>query len=190
MLAVTEGEDPRFDRDTYSIYSYNRLRELWREGNPFAWHLSLESRLLFSEDGTDFLRTLGTPCPYLRALADCEKFANLFCAARDSIHAGSNSPIFELSTIFLAIRNFATCFSLGLTDRPNFSRRAALHLGSDSLDIDPSTFNTLERARLLSTRGAGIAPIEDELHRVVLSFETIDNWMNGLRERARSYERV
>src|SRR5271154_5811163 len=80
LLAITEGHDPRFDPATFSIYSYARLRQIWQEGNPFAWHLCLESRLLFAEDSVDFLRALGTPHPYREVVRDCEKFANLFRA--------------------------------------------------------------------------------------------------------------
>lgn len=190
LLAITEGHDPRFDLATYSIYSYERLRELWREGNPFAWHLSLESKLLFAEDATDFLRSLGSPHPYHRATADCEKFARLFRAARDVVRAGTNSVVFELSTIFLAIRNIATCFSLGVTEHPDFSRRSALRLGSDSLTIDSVAFDALEHARALSTRGVGIALDQEDLPRITATFDGVENWMNTLCARARSHERV
>lgn len=50
LLAIVDGFDSRFSSDTYSIYSYSRLRDLWLEGNPFAWHLSLESKLVFSSN--------------------------------------------------------------------------------------------------------------------------------------------
>jgi predicted nucleotidyltransferase len=46
LLALVDGFDERFNPEIYSIYSYRRIEELWREGNPFAWHLSLESRLV------------------------------------------------------------------------------------------------------------------------------------------------
>lgn len=190
LLAITEGHDARFDLATYSIYSYGRLRELWQEGNPFAWHLSLESKLLFSEDATDFLRSLGPPRAYRGAVADCEKFARLFRAARDAIQAGTNSVVFELSTIFLAIRNIATCFSLGLTDHPDFSRRSALRLGYNSLAIDAVAFDALERARVLSTRGVGIAPDQKDLLRITATFGVVEKWMNTLCARARSCERI
>ena len=41
LLAIVDGHDDRFDPSKFSIYSYNRVREIWQEGNPFAWHLSL-----------------------------------------------------------------------------------------------------------------------------------------------------
>lgn len=190
LLAITEGNDSRFDLATYSIYSYTRLRMLWQEGNPFAWHLSLESKLLFAEDQSDFLHELGAPQTYQRAVIDCERFANLFQVSRNAVLTGSDSIVFELSTIFLAIRNIATCFSLGCARSPNFSRRSALRLGSDSLSIDPIVFEILERARVLSTRGVGTGPTEEELQRVISALTGVEAWMTALCGKARSYERV
>ena len=49
LLAVVDGYDPRFDPNVFSIYSYNRIEELWAEGNPFAWHLAKESKVVVFE---------------------------------------------------------------------------------------------------------------------------------------------
>ena len=54
LLALVEGYDSRFDPDTFSVYSYSRIADLWAEGNPFAWHLFLESRLVFASDQRTF----------------------------------------------------------------------------------------------------------------------------------------
>lgn len=190
ILAITEGTDPRFDLETYSVYSYARLRRLWQEGNPFAWHLSLESKLLFSEDRTDFLRDLAVPLAYGRVVLDCERFAALFQVARKAIVAGTPSIVFELSTIFLAVRNIATCFSLGCTERPDFSRRSALSIGSASLSIEPMVFDILERARILSTRGAGSDLTDQEMERAISSLADVEAWIDMLCAKARSYERL
>lgn len=190
LLAITDGNDCRFDLETYSRYTHARLHELWQEGNPFAWHLSLESKLLFAEDGRDFLRELGTPSPYRRVAADCDKFSKLFQTAREAVAAGSNSVVFELSTIFLAVRNIATCFSLGCTARADFSRRSALRLGSDSLVIDRIAFETLERARVLSTRGVGPLLSDHEMQSATACFTQLEVWMNRLCAKTRLHERV
>ncbi len=190
LLAISEGPDARFDLATYSVYSYTRLRQIWNEGNPFAWHFSLESRLLFAEDSVDFLRSLGRPLPYRNVARDCEKFARLFQTARDAVLRGTNSIAFELSTVFLAIRNFATCFSLGLTSRPDFSRRSALRLGTLSLSIDAAAFDALERARILSTRGVGDGTGDEEVSRIAATFGAIDDWMNALSAQLKCYERI
>ena len=151
LLAVTQGSDLRFNPDLYSVYSYARLAEIWSEGNPFAWHLSLESR----------------------------KFFELFRCSANALRAMTNSPVFELSTVFLAVRNFATCYSLG-TGTPDFSRHSALRLGANSLLISSDVFEVLERARLLCTRGVSEMISQDEAASVRLALGEIESWMRTL----------
>src|SRR5579863_9114116 len=81
LLAIVEGFDERFDPNVYSIYSYQRILEIWGEGNPFAWHLAMESKLVFSTDGSDVLRSLGNPNRYKACRQDCDKFYQLFAEA-------------------------------------------------------------------------------------------------------------
>jgi hypothetical protein len=180
LLAVVEGHDARFSPDDYSIYSYERVAQIWEDGNPFAWHLSIESRLLYSSDQTDFLRALGTPASYTRYRQDCEKFLALFREARASLEAQAESKAFDLSMVFLAIRNFATCFSLGTLDKPDFSRSAALRLGNYSLSISRSAYEVLERSRILCTRAIGASISDQDAQTAIAQFPQIDDWMTRL----------
>jgi hypothetical protein len=179
LLAVTRGLEKLFNPDSYSIYSYSRIADIWKEGSPFAWHLSLEARLLYSPDNSDYLRELGAPAVYRSAARDCNKFFTLFTDSAIALREGTNSPVFELSTIFLAVRNFATCYSLGVGN-PDFSRHSALCIGVNSLSLSRDSFLTLERARLLCTRGIGAMISRDEVISVVLELEIIDKWMRTL----------
>lgn len=190
LLAIVESHDSRFDPNVYSIYSYKRVREIWEEGNPFAWHLSLESRLLFSPDDNDYLKVMGSPAPYRQCVRDCERFLALFREGYDSILAGKPSTVFDLSTIFLSIRNLATCFSLGATDRPNFSRNSALCLGTRSLRLSQDSYHVLERARILCTRGQGTNILEQEINPTVDRLNEVLEWMNNLVDEARNYGRI
>lgn len=187
LLAIVEGYNPRIDPVTFSIYSYSRIQELWQEGNPFAWHLSLESRLIFSSDQTDYLKELGNPEKYQNCLQDCEKFFALFCEAHSSILGRSNSVIFDLSIVFLSIRNFATCFSLGVTGMPDFSRNSALNLGLNSIHLKDS-YHILERARVLCTRGHGIKLIDEEVDTAIGELNKVHDWMCDLLSKARYHE--
>ncbi len=188
LLAVTHGNDQRFNQDLYSVYSYSRLAEIWSEGSPFAWHLSLESRLLYSPDNSDYLRELETPAAYTYAARDCQKFFQLFACSANALRAMTNSPVFELSTVFLAVRNFATCYSLG-TGKPDFSRHSALGLGVNSLKISSDVFRILERARLLCTRGIGEMLSQEEAASVKLALGEIKDWMQNLLSTVASHER-
>jgi hypothetical protein len=190
-LLVLGGDDAsRYDADLYSVYSYERMLDLWREGNPFAWHLSLESRLLFASDKQDFLRNLGSPAAYRNCRRDCERFFALFRDARTSLVEGNGSKVFDLSTIFLSIRNIATCFALGAVGRPDFSRSSALRLGASSISLSPKTYQVLERARVLCTRGHGETITDEELDFTMQQLDTVYDWMSNLVERAKEHERV
>lgn len=180
LLAVVEGYDPRFSPSDYSIYSYERIREIWDEGNPFSWHLSVESKLLYTSDQSDFLGSLGRPSSYKKCRQDCEKFFALFREARASFESQVESKVFDLSIIFLAIRNFATCYSLGTLEKPDFSRSAAIRLGDQSLAIAGIAYDVLERSRILSTRALG-APITDQEAEIAFGqFSRIEEWMKRL----------
>lgn len=187
LLAVVEGFDARFSADMYSIYAYRRITEIWNEGNPFAWHLSREAKLLFASDDTDFLRTLGSPAVYQSCTADCEKFHALFRDATASPTNHSTTQIFDLSTVFLSIRNIATCFSLGVLARPDFSRHSALHLGAHSLKIPAQPYEVLERCRILCTRGYGDNIKPDEADIACAEFPRIAEWMSRLTAEAKRY---
>ncbi|MDN3521153.1 nucleotidyltransferase domain-containing protein [Halomonas ramblicola] len=180
LLALVEGRDSRINPDKFSIYSYARIRELWELGNAFAWHLSLESRLVYSADGSDFLKSLGEPSNYTEGAADCSKFRNIFDSSFRSIKKGSPSLVFELSTIFLALRNISTCYSLARMNIPTFGRDSARRLGPRSLNIDDDVYYLLMQARLLSTRGVGESVSEIDLTVVIPELERCRSWIDEI----------
>jgi hypothetical protein len=183
LLAVVSDVADLTDRYRYSVYTYERIVNLWSQGNPFAWHLFLESRLLYADNGVDHLRTLGPPATYSRSLEDCLKFRNLFTRACNAVRQSNGATVFELSTMFLAVRNIATCFSLREGSQPVFTRNAALQLGSDSLSIPADVYETLVAARLLSTRGIGVQPTENQILRAIAHADAILMWMGSLISR-------
>jgi hypothetical protein len=91
-----------------------------------------------------------------------------------------DTTVFELSTIFLAIRNLAICYSLHEGTSPVFSRRAFERLGRRSLLLDSRCTEVLENARILSTRGRGAKPPQDDVDRVLSSRPVIDKWVTAL----------
>jgi len=180
LLALTkpdESDKNAFKSKDYSVYSYQRIKDLWSEGNPFAWHLHLESKMIHSTDGSDYLRALGSPNKYKKGLDDCQKFYEVFNSSRTSIQESSYSEIFDLSSIFLSIRNIATCFSLATNIKNNFSRKSALNLSEYSLPVEHSVFDSLERARMLCIRGTGEMLKESDVFAVKKAFSDIEQWM-------------
>lgn len=181
LLACVAQPRPEIDQKKFSVYSYNRIRQLWDEGNPFAWHLHYESRLLFSSDGADFLGSLGAPSPYANAIEDCSKFNRLFVESYDALQGTENSKVFHLSCMFLATRNFATCYSFTV-GRPIFSRRSPL-LIDRKLQIGEDAFNVLARARILSTRGYGDLLLDRDIFVAVQAAPIVLEWMGELLPR-------
>ena len=180
LMALVEGRDPRLDPNKFSIYSYKRISELWASGNAFAWHLALESKLIYSEDAGDFLKGLGRPSEYVGAAEDCRRFQEIFESALLSIQEGTPSLVFELSTIFLTIRNIATCYSLAMLPSPTFGRDSARKLGPRSISLSDTVYSTLMRARLLSTRGLGDDIAEIDTPKLMDELEVCRLWVNEL----------
>ena len=180
LLACVETQDQArtIDSGRFSVYTRDRICALWREGNPFAWHLHLEAKLLFASDGEDFLWELGVPYEYEKADEDCAKFMRLFKESLQSLNSTSDSQIFHLSCIFLATRNFATCYSF-TRGRPIFSRRSPLLIESP-VSLSTDVFNILVRARVLSTRGIGEALAPHELSIAMRACPQIHDWMKSL----------
>jgi hypothetical protein len=181
LLAIVNGHDSRFDSSDYSIYSYERIQELWKEGNPFSWHLFLESKLIYSSSNKDFIKDLGKPSEYSKGLNDCIKFKSIFQEACISLNKSNLSQILDLSTVFLSIRNFATCFSLS-HGIPDFSRSSAIRLNGNSIPISQEVYSIFERARILCTRGKGTMLTTEEINMAVSSLNVINDWMNKLLE--------
>jgi len=178
LLACLSTPRPEIDPKKFSIYTYERIRELWQEGNPFSWHLHLESKLIFSSDGSDFLMDLGEPSKYTKVSEDCVKFHKLFLESYHSLMQSSNSIVFHLSCMFLATRNCATCYSLGI-GMPIFSRISPL-LIDQKLPIAKEVFDIFARARILSTRGYGSTISKAEVNVAKSSAPIIFDWMKEL----------
>lgn len=191
LLALVSGHDDRLDPAKYSIYSYSKMETMWQKGNPFAWHLSLESRLLYSGDDRDFLKSLGQPAPYTNCQSDCRKFHAVYLEAISSLVGDMSSTVFDLSALFLSIRNIATCFALGVLGQALFSRHAALRLPLEfRLPISGDCYRILERARILCTRSIGADISTDEVRLVRSECELVNQWMKTLTEKAENHGRI
>ncbi|WP_151714099.1 nucleotidyltransferase [Acinetobacter bereziniae] len=178
LLACVSTPRLDIDPEKFSIYTYDRIKMLWSEGNPFAWHLYLESKMIYSSDNEDFIKGLGLPAEYLNSNIDCKKFRSIFLEASNSLKNSKNSVVFNLSCMFLAMRNFATCFSFR-SRKPVFSRKSPL-LIENSIPISNETYELFSRARILSTRGYGTLLSDEECLIVQTYIPVILNWMDEL----------
>lgn len=184
LLAISSGGHNELSRSMFSIYSHSKVKTIWRDGNPFAWHLHAESRLIYSSDGANFISTLGSPATYAKAREDCSRFLTIFRQALISLQHDRASVIFDLSAAFLGLRNFATCFLLG-QGHSDFSRGAAINLIGNMPPDDLAAYLVLERARLLCTRGHGDMLTRAEIDRAIQSLPNFGERMINLMKETR-----
>lgn len=64
ILKDINEELPEINKEQFSIYTYQRISELWKEGNPFSWHLYIESKCIYTNNKSSFLKSLGSPSTY------------------------------------------------------------------------------------------------------------------------------
>ncbi len=179
LLLITDETIENIDPNKYSIYSPERIKELYAEGNPFAWHLYYESKLVFTSE-QDFLASLGKPSNYINCKSDLLKFKKLFDDSTASINENDFSIIFDLAMIFLAIRNFATCYSLGSYEKPIFSRTTFEKLHDYPLNLDDEVKELLMMSRISSTRGIEYSIENKSLSLLKLNLGKIENWFNEI----------
>jgi hypothetical protein len=179
LLLITDETINNIDPNKYSIYSPDRIRELYIEGNPFAWHLHYESKLVFTLD-KDFLVGLGKPSRYTNCKSDLLKFKKLFEDSIASINENEFSLVFDLAMIFLAIRNFATCYSLGNYEKPIFSRMSFEKLHDYPLVLEEEIKELLMMSRISSTRGIEYSIKNKSLSLLKINLGKIENWFNEI----------
>ncbi|MCC0007705.1 MAG: nucleotidyltransferase domain-containing protein [Hyphomicrobiaceae bacterium] len=183
LLAIVTGGTNELSRSMFSIYSHKKIERIWQEGNPFAWHLHLESRPIFCSDNIDFLAALGPPAAYRSAAADCQRFRQIYKDAQSSCQQDQASIIFDLSAAFLGLRNFSTCYLLGAGTH-DFTRHSARRLMGDNLPLEAGAYRVLERARLLCTRGYGDAIDADSITNAITQLPLAEAWMDQLMREA------
>lgn len=179
LLLISDESMQNIDSNKYSIYSPERIKELYAEGNPFAWHLYYESKLVYTSE-QDFLLSLGKPSDYGNCKSDLLKFKKLFDDSIISIRENSFSIIFDLAMIFLAIRNFATCYTLGCYEKPIFSRLTFEKLDDYPLKLDDKVKELLMMSRISSTRGINYSLKDKYLSLFELDHNKIENWFNEI----------
>ncbi|WP_177734722.1 nucleotidyltransferase domain-containing protein [Flavobacterium inviolabile] len=184
LLLISDENIQNIDTNKYSIYTPSRIEQMYKEGNPFAWHLYYESKLVYTSD-KDFLESLSKPSIYTNCKSDLLKFKKLFEDSIDSMKDNELSIIFDLAMIFLAIRNFATCYTLGCYEKPIFSRQSFEKLTDYPLILDNGIKEMLMMSRISSTRGINYYISKESFAIFLLEIERIDRWFNEILE---SYE--
>lgn len=162
-----------------SVYSRDKLEQMFQEGHLFAWHLFLESVPYCSARSEAWFMSLGTPAEYREAREDITQFMGIIEDALASMES-EDCYIYEAGILHLAMRNLGMILGYLHTGKPNFSRYSALQLPEKfAPSISAPEYEMLLACRRASTRAdtSGELPSYQQVGR--LSF-AIRDWLDKL----------
>lgn len=139
----------------FSIYSHQRLVEMWEEGHLFAWHIYLESKPFEGFEG--FKETMGLPNKYVNSSVDILRLRELLFDVQSSLYENVVSKVYEAGLIYVAVRNIGISASWYSSSGLNFSRMSPYSLIIDgksiNFPISKNTYSKLIAARHAAMRG-------------------------------------
>lgn len=161
-----------------SHYGVSRIREMWKSGHLFAWHIYLESKAVTNH--FSFLASLGAPAPYEQGYDDIQRLIHLLDDVGASLARGSESLVFEAGLMYVAARNIGITASWYSERGLNFSRAAPFFIRFNNVDCIPDvtkeTYFKLCTSRHASMRG-GEVPVLTELD-LAATCGRLRNWAN------------
>jgi len=167
---------------SWSVYSKDTLSTYFREGKLFAWHLYLESKLIYSPLNTPFLSSLGAPASYRNAISDIETLTKILESSINELASNTPNVVFELGLVYTAIRDIAMSASWHMLSKPSFSSNSPYLLPLEC-PLPKDHYNMARLARHISTRGGG-PKLNPDFHSAAASVITapIRDWANQLRD--------
>lgn len=136
-----------------SWYGKNRLKEMFENGELFAWHLYRETIPLF--DPEHFLNSLGAPSSYSEAVTDVLSFQKILTEIPNQVLKHHSNSVYEAGLIYVCLRNISMAASSVLCEFPDFSRYSPFNLsGFLPCPISIREFKILMDCRMASQRGS------------------------------------
>jgi hypothetical protein len=170
--------DLRKMKVSISWYGGDRLREMFRNGELFAWHLYKEAIPL--SDPNNFIKNLGPPSDYRDARVDIASFQKVMRGIPAQLSNNRNNAIYEAGLIYVCLRNIAMAASSDLCNAPDFSRYSPFRLPQ----VRPCPISIEEYEALMNCRMAGqrgIRPPENVNEATVINiFERLSPWVEEL----------
>lgn len=130
-------------------YGGERLRQMFNDGELFAWHLFHETIPIFDPKG--FLGGLGRPSEYRDVVADMMSFNKVIVGIPGQLIKNESNAVYEAGLFYVCLRNIAMSASWALCRAPDFSRYSPFNL----LDIRACPISVGDYEKTMNCRLAG-----------------------------------
>lgn len=141
-------------RASITWYSYERMRELFRQGHLFAWHIFLESKQLERSE-IDIVEKLGEPSKYTTGQEDMAALLQILSSVKKATLKCPRNAVYEGGLIYVCTKNIALIASSLGGNALDFSRYSPYNLNIQSLEfpIPRHEYDLLIQARHAGMRG-------------------------------------
>jgi predicted nucleotidyltransferase len=178
VVIATVPDEFKSLKASIAWYGGDRLREMFKNGELFAWHLHRETIPMFDPEG--FLAKLGKPSEYREFLADIFSFRKVIIGIPPQLTLNVFNAVYEAGLFYVCLRNIAMAASWVLCEAPDFSRYSPFNLaGIDPCPISVRDYEITMACRLAGQRG--LTPPDGVDGKFVLNvFNAVHPWIQEL----------
>lgn len=176
ILVIGEKQDMERLPKWAQTYSIEEVKSIFSSGDLFAHHLSLESALIYSKDGSDLIGSLGAPAQYSQWKSDFDKFVEVIRFALEVVSANPAS-VFHKGLIYMCCRDLAMIYSHTAMQRSNFSAYSPYHI-SINPGFQRDAYEQWRLCRVSSTRG--LTPPHEVESVCRSNLQHVDDWLDSL----------
>lgn len=168
----------------FLVYNNVELERIFKRGDLFSHHLAMESKLVYSHDGSNPVKELGTPEPYSFGVQNLEDFYQIAQESLLKLRNGSSCIVFDCGLLYMSIRDIAMILSYYEREIPNFSKYVPYTV-TPRFSLARGAYELLKKCRAASTRGSQYIVAKGLSES---NLDAIDNWL--LSARSVLYERI
>lgn len=176
ILAIESPFDENRYPSDWSVYSRDRIKELYSRGTLFAWHLHLEAVPIFSSASGGFLESIDPPAPYSEAKQEIQLLLTIAKTALAELASDTPSSIYELGILGVAIRDIGMAASHILNGNFCFSKFAPFLLRSAALPMNRDDYFFLIKCRRATTRGYHVNYDDERCRKIMETSPSIFEW--------------
>ena len=163
-----------------AVYGASRLRELYADGELFAWHLHAESECLHTVRDRPLLLELGTPRPYDHAARDLRSLRAVLLEIDQSCPA---TEVYDAGLLFVVVRNVGVVVTAVCERVPDFSHRSWIR-ASQLLGVDlPLTRAEYDGFRSCRRAASGPPPVAGSSGSLQNATSRVKDWLREVTRR-------